>query len=393
MPLPHHFKNIHILRTIIINAVTLGVAAGLAANRRRNPDIPPRSWPAGEEAPPVQVIIPARNEERNIPALLKSLLAQEYPQGRWGVTVVDDHSEDDTLALACEFACEHPDIAVVSAPPLPDGWTGKSNAMYAGMRSAPPDPEWLLFVDADTRHAPLMLSSVILRATESGANMLSLVIDVEMVTFWERVLVPQVGELYTLLVGTMDDVNRDQSKAAANGQFILVRRSLFAKVAALSQVRGDVAEDRALAQALKDRGCKVRLEYGRGLVRARVYSSLREMWAGYSKTLFWASGHNLPRALAAALALALYALLPPLALVVARLSGNDTHGRNRLLAALLQMGPMFALRAAVCRRLGIPTVYALTYPLGVAVGDAILFYSIYRVLSGKGVQWKGRTYR
>lgn len=384
--------NIHVLRTLIINAVTFSVVLGLAANRRRNRDLAVRRWPAGREAPVVNIIISARNEERNVLALLETLLAQSYPPGCWGITLVDDGSADRTADIARSLAEVYPQLEVISTPDLPQGWTGKNHAMYTGYRASPEQAEWLLFVDADTRHTPDMLSSVVLRALETDTDLLSLVIDVQMETFWERVLVPQVGELYTLLVGTMDQVNSESNKAAANGQFMLIKRDLYGELGALAEVTGDVAEDRALASACKSRGYSVRLEYGRELVSARVYSSLRELWAGYSKTLFWASGHNTTRALIVALALAMYALIPPIAFIFALANRSYTQRQRAMLHAPLQILPMLALRAVICRNLGVPIIYAFTYPLGVAVGDAMLLYSLYRVLSGKGVEWKGRVY-
>ena len=173
---------------------------------------------------------------------------------------------------------------------------------------------------------------------------------------------------------------------------MLIRRDLYARLGVLDSVRGDVAEDKAIAGAAKADGASVRLEYGRRLVRARVYSSLREMWEGYSKTLFWATGRNTGKTLVVALALALYACVPPAALLHALLH-RRFHGRaSALRNAPFQLLPMLALRVAVCRTMGIPPGYALTYPLGVLVGNAMLLFSLYRVRSGKGMRWKGRTY-
>jgi chlorobactene glucosyltransferase len=305
---------------------------------------------------------------------------------------VDDSSTDRTAQVVSEIAYSHPQVRLVSAPVLPPGWTGKNHAMHTGFLVSSQEAEYLLFVDADTRHTPDMLSTAVLRASEIDAALFSLIIDVEMCTFWERVIVPQMGELYTLLVGSMDSVNSPGAAAAANGQFLLMRRDLYAHIGSLDSVRGDVAEDRAIAAAAKGTGNKVRLEYGRHLVRSRVYSTLPEMWAGYSKTLFWATGHDTLKTLVVALVLALYALVPPLALLHALLH-RDFKGRDSALCnAPFQIVPMLALRVAVCRTLGIPPIYALSYPLGVTVGDAMLLFSLYRVLSGKGVQWKGRTY-
>lgn len=384
---------IHPLRTGIVNAITASVALGLAANRRNNMELQPEPWPQDQAAPFVEIIIPARNEERNIRLLLTSLLVQHYPVGRRHITVVDDGSQDHTAGIAQEFARQDSRITVVQATELPPGWTGKNHALWTGAQNAAPEAEWLLFVDADTRHQPAMLATVVRAAQALRADLLSLVINVEMKSFWEAVLVPQVGELYTLLVGTMDAVNKPGRATAANGQFILVRPALYRATGSLEAVRSDVAEDRALAKACKERGATVRLVYGRKLVTSRVYSSLPEMWRGYSKTLFWASGHNAGKTLLVAAALSLYGLVPTFTLLRALVDSGYAARKEALKHAPFQLLPMLALRAAVCRQMGISPLYAFAYPLSVAVGNAMLLYSLYRVVSGKGVEWKGRNYR
>ena len=64
------------------------------------------------------------------------------------IIVVDDHSTDRTREIALSF----PAVRVIEAGPLPDGWTGKNNAVVAGTREA--RGQWLLFTDADTVHLP-----------------------------------------------------------------------------------------------------------------------------------------------------------------------------------------------------------------------------------------------
>lgn len=252
------------LRTVVINLITAGIALGLALNRRRNRAVPLREWPVGKAAPFVEIIIPVRDEERNIGLLLDSLVKQRYQYGQWGVTVVDDGSTDKSSGIVDGFALTHPNVRLVAAPPLPPGWTGKNHAMHTGCLLAAPDAEYLLFIDADTRHHPLMLSSAVLRAQETGSVLLSLVIRVVMNGFWERLVVPEVGELYTLLVGTMDSVNRKGTStgAAANGQFMLILPEAYRTIMEGPEIRADVAEDRAIAAAVKSQGEIVRLEYG-----------------------------------------------------------------------------------------------------------------------------------
>ncbi|HEX8600221.1 MAG TPA: glycosyltransferase [Chloroflexia bacterium] len=380
------------LRALIINGITASVALALTANVLRNREIEPRPWKEGTTAPLIEIIVPARNEEANILRLLHTLLRQEYPQDRCQITVVDDGSIDATGTLARQLAVRHPRLRVIEAPPLPTGWTGKNHALWTGVQQAV-DADWLLFVDADTRHHPLMLSSVVQHAESVRPDLLSLVTGMRLKNFWDRLVVPQVGELYTLLVGSMDAVNGKGRSAAANGQFILVRPRLYRQVGATEAVRFNVAEDRALAAACKARGATIRLDYGRRLVSTNVYDSFGDMWRGYSKTLFWATGHNTGRALLVVLSLTFYAFAPVVDLILALTVSRCYRGCKRLTNASLQLLPMMLLRAAVCRQMGVPLRYALAYPLSVGLGNAMLLYSLFRVLSGRGVGWKGRTYR
>ncbi|MEA2575568.1 MAG: hypothetical protein QOH93_2866 [Chloroflexia bacterium] len=381
------------LRTLVINGITAGVAYGLASNVLKNRNIKARPWPDDSLAPHVEIIVPARNEEANILPLMSTLLRQDYPHERYQITVVDDGSTDATATLARNLAARYSHLRVIATPPLPTGWTGKNHALWTGTQHAA-GADWLLFVDADTRHHPLMLASVVQHAEEVQADLLSLVTGMRLETFWDRVMVPQAGELYTLLVGSMDAVNEKGRSAAANGQFMLVRPGLYRQVGTSEAVRSDVAEDRALAAACKAVGATLRLDYGRRLVSTNVYDSLGSTWRGYSKTLFWATGHNTARTLLVALSLSFYAFAPLYDLARALTSRTTSETANsRLQCSVLQLLPLLILRAAVCRQVGVPIRYAPLYPFSVAVGNAMLLYSLYRVLSGRGVDWKGRTYR
>jgi hypothetical protein len=191
----------------------------------------------------------------------------------------------------------------------------------------------------------------------------------------------------------MDAVNGRGKAAAANGQIILIRPELYRRTGAAEAVRSDVAEDRALAAACKAAGATVNLQYGRKLVTTEAYNTFALMWRSYAKTLFWATGHNTGRALLAAASLAFYALVPTAGLVRALFATNGRTRARGLRHAALRLLPMMVLRAAVCKQVGVPLRYAATYPLAVAVANAMLLHSLYSVVSGRGVTWKGRTYR
>ena len=134
--------------------------------------------------PLVSVIIPARNEEASLGQCLESLVSQAGVA--FEILVVNDHSSDRTAEIAASFA----GVRVIQAGPLPQGWTGKNNAVACGTREA--RGEWLLFTDADTVHRPGSLARAVAEAKENKAEMLSYSPEQIAVTFWEMAILPVV---------------------------------------------------------------------------------------------------------------------------------------------------------------------------------------------------------
>ncbi len=384
--------------TLIINGVTAGVALGLIQNVRAGPRLGPEPWPDGTLAPFVTIIVPLRDEAANVDPLLQTLTQQAYPA--YAIITVDDNSTDGTGAALARWAARDERVRVIPGAPLPPGWTGKNWALQQGTQAADPHARWLLFVDADTRHHPLMLAAALGYATREKLDLLTLLPHLDLGSFWERVLVPHTGELYTLLVGAMAQVNDPHSPiASANGQWLLVGRAAYAGVGGQAAVRGAVAEDLALARRMKAAGARIRMAHAPELVHCRVYADLPTMWRGFGKTLFPAADYNLLRVLLVVAMLTLYGVAPWGRLVwgVGEMIGGTTPaqraaGRRRTAHALAQLAPQWLVRAGIARTLGLPPAYAVTYPLAVLLGDGLLLWSAYRYLRGRGPSWKGRTY-
>ncbi len=111
--------------------------------------------PPPAPVPLISVIVPARNEERNIQACLESLLAQNYPNLE--VIAVDDRSSDRTPLLLAQLAEKDGRLRVVQGNTLPEEWAGKPHALWQGAQAARGD--WLCFVDADTFGKPELITS------------------------------------------------------------------------------------------------------------------------------------------------------------------------------------------------------------------------------------------
>ncbi|MGO9863921.1 MAG: glycosyltransferase [Terriglobales bacterium] len=234
--------------------------------------------PIAEGSPPeVSIIIPARNEEVSLGDCLQSLTTQT------GVTfeiiVVDDASSDRTRQIAQSFA----GVRVISPGPLPPGWTGKNNAVVAGTRVA--SGRWFLFTDADTVHQLGSLARALVEAKENNAEMLSYSPEQIAVTFWEIAVLPVVFAELARQYPPQKVSDPASPLAAANGQYILIRRETYDAIGGHTAIADNLLEDVALARAVKGAGRRIRFRYAADMVRTRMYRGFRQVREGWTKNL------------------------------------------------------------------------------------------------------------
>jgi glycosyltransferase involved in cell wall biosynthesis len=232
--------------------------------------------------PTVSVIIPARNEDACLGACLESLVGQTG--AAFEIIVVDDHSCDRTREIAASFAAATADtVRVIEAGPLPSGWTGKNNAVATGARAA--RGAWLLFTDADTVHLPGSLARALAEALENGAAMLSYSPEQIAVRFWEMATLPVIFAELARQYPPKKVSDPGLPIAAANGQYILVRREAYDAIGGHAAIAGEILEDVALARAVKASRRKIRFRYGADIVRTRMYRNFRQLREGWTKNL------------------------------------------------------------------------------------------------------------
>ena len=353
----------------------------------------PREIPEGPppRTPFVSVVVPARNEAVNIGPCMASLCASTYPD--FEVVVADDGSSDGTGALVRSAGAGRArSLLVVEGIDPPEGWLGKPWACAQGAGVAAGD--LLLFTDADTVHGPELLSRAVAAMEEDRADLLTVVGRQLMETFWERLIQPQV--FFTLAMrffeigGTLDP--RRWRDAIANGQFLLFRREAYEALGGHAAVRREVAEDLAMAQIVVRSGHRLSVRMAESALATRMYRSLRELIAGWSKNLVMGGLTTVPPFLrplappAMALTAAGLWLAPPATLMVAALG---TGGTGLLAWSLTATSLSALLWTLFTARMGAPAWYGLLYPLGAAVGIWILARSWAR---GRSVVWKGRKY-
>ena len=342
-------------------------------------------------APRVSVIVPARNESRNIARCVQSILSTRYAPME--LIVVDDHSTDDTAERARAAAGGDNRFRLVTSSPLPHGWFGKQWACTTGASAA--IGSVLLFTDADTTHAPDLLPRTVSRLVRERDDLLSVAGRQEMKGFWERLLQPQVFWILVVRYGGTESVNRAKraENVIANGQFLLIRREAYDAVGGHASVRDKVAEDLALAQRFARAGLRVRLVRGDDQLATHMYGSLSELIAGWGKNMFAGGidampGGTVGRALFPIVlpVVPLMTLLPPIIALFAFAGSMSAAWR---LWSVVCVAANLLWWALVYRGFHQRIWYALLHPLGAAV---VLFIVIRATVRGRRVGWKGREY-
>lgn len=350
--------------------------------------------PPPPHGPLISVIIPARNEEKNIQRCVEAVLAQDYPN--FQVLVLDDRSTDSTTAILTELSKDESRLFILFGKELPEGWAGKPHALHQAARSA--TGEWLCFVDADTFLEPNALSAVFHAANKTGADLYTMMTFQILETFWEKVIQPIVFTAISTGFSAHQINDPKRRPAMANGQFIFIKRTVYDAVGGHEAIKNQIVEDKALAEQVKWNGYRLIMANGYALAKTRMYTSLATIWQGWIKNIYLGLNDNVSSRLlgvfGAFVATMLTVFMPfwPLLCLAWYFTGGGVLALLALGESLLAWGIIFYLRAQVAHAMQISRWYALTTPLGTAVFAAMMFTSTWRSLSGKGITWKDRTY-
>src|SRR6266481_6342004 len=336
------------------------------------------TFAAAASAGSVTAIVPARNEEAVIATCILSLASQpEIAE----ILVVNDQSTDGTASVVRRLMEKIPNLRLLEAGGLPDGWVGKNHALWVGMQKA--KCAWLLFTDADAEHERNSASRALQIAQEHNAALVSFSPEQITGTWYEKALIPYV---YLRLAKrfSYEKVNDPNSPAAAaNGQFMMMRRDVYDVIGGHSSVAGEVLEDVALAMRVKAADHRIWFGSGNGIVRVRMYRSFQEMWQGWKKNLYRLMGGT-----PGAVFREMESSLPwiPLLLIVAGMKYPFLLFLGVLLLIPRQTSYGFDLA-----RNHFPFSFIFYYVPAVALYVAVLWASYRGHVKGR-IQWKGREY-
>jgi glycosyltransferase involved in cell wall biosynthesis len=325
----------------------------------------------------ISAIVPARNEQDVIAACVMALARQPEVTE---ILVIDDQSTDKTAEVVRLLSPEIPALRLLQTEGMPAGWVGKNYAASLGAKQA--RERWLLFTDADGE----LLSGATNRASqiaqETQAALVSFSPEQVLQTWYEKALIPFVYARLAKLFSYNNVNDPSSGAAAANGQFLMIRRDAYDSIGGHASVAGEVLEDVALAKRAKAAGYGIWFGSGAGLVRVRMYRSFTAMWQGWKKNLYVLIGGTPGAAYRELLSVVPWIPFLLLALAV-----------RFPLALIAGLGLLLARHAGYGMGLSsnrFPVKYILYYVPAVVLYGGVLWAS-YRAHVRGIVEWKGRS--
>ena len=335
--------------------------------------------------PRVSILLPVRNEELNIEACVRSLVAQEYHD--FQVVVLDDGSNDSTWPIMVTLASEDDRIRIIKGKPLQEGWIGKNWACYQLSQAA--DGVLLLFTDADTRHHPAILLDAVSAMMTEEADLVTAVPHEEVTSWAERLTVPVIffcmmcfmplGLAYRLKAPIL---------SATIGQFMMFRKTAYEKIGGHAAIKRNAVDDIALGRHIKSHGLRWHLYDGRDRIRCRMYNNFRQVYEGLSKNLFAVFNYKLIITLFIWIWLSVV-FFSPLIVLALWFTGVHILSLSIILAAT-SVAIASVLWGITYWRFGFPLYLTFLYPVSMILIFTIAMSSIILTLTGR-TTWKGRT--
>jgi chlorobactene glucosyltransferase len=341
-----------------------------------------------QNPPLVSILIPARNEEDKIANCLETLCKQDYPY--YEIWVLDDNSTDKTAEIVNKLAVKDNRLKLISGAPLPAGWSGKNYACYQLAKEAKGD--WLLFVDADTMHAPHMLRGVMALALESNISLLS--------GFPRQIAETMVMKLFTptwyfILMSWCPlwfmQNSRKNMPSIAIGQFMLFSKREYWRIGGHESVKSKVLEDIWLGVEVNKQGGKHIAVDLSDVVFCKMYDNFKGIWHGLTRSVYAVAEISLI-ALVFLMTFAFICYLIPFYSLWNAFSSSE--GSALMTAVIIfQIATIYLMRRLSDRRFDNNSITSVVlHPAGIIFLMSVVANAIVRKLAGTGISWKERLY-
>lgn len=341
-----------------------------------------KDLPLPTEAPShrVSIIIPARNEERNIEEALQSILGQDY--GNLEIIVVNDRSTDRTGAILDRMARSHPRLRLVHVRELPAGWLGKNYALYYGAQKASGD--LLLFTDADVVMQPSTVSRAVGYMVERQLDHLAIAPEVRMPGVLLQLFVGAFGIFFSLYARPWKAKDPKSKWYIGIGAFNLVRRKIYRGVGTHRAIAMRPDDDIKLGKLIKRNGYRQEFLFGTEMMHVEWYASVGELIDGLMKNAFAGVDYRVSAIVGASIAQFLLNVWPFLGVFL-------THGVARAINVVVVLA-IIALCSQAARFLNVMRWYGIGFPIATLLFIYIMWRAMLIAIFNGGVTWRGTHY-
>jgi cellulose synthase/poly-beta-1,6-N-acetylglucosamine synthase-like glycosyltransferase len=328
----------------------------------------------------VSIIVPARNEQRNIREALQSLLDLNYPD--YELIVVDDRSEDDTGRILDEMAAASSRLKVLHIDRLPQGWLGKNHALWVGSQAAAGD--LLLFTDADIIMEPTVLTRAVAFMELHRLDHLAATPSMRMPTTFLAMFGASFIIYFSLFARPWKAKDPKSRCHIGIGAFNLIRAGAYRQVGGHETIRMRPDDDMKLGKIIKMAGLRQEVAYAPEFLTVEWYASVGEVVRGLEKNAFAGADYNIPLILAGAIFHAMCSIWPFLAIFL-------THGAARVVS-MVTVGMIMLVFADCSRFHQSKAWYVVGYPVTTGLFIFILLRTMLLNLVQGGIYWRGTFY-
>jgi len=319
------------------------------------------------------VLIPARNEENVIRETLTSLNDQ-LPGIK--IFLIDDQSTDETVQQAQSLTL--PNLRIIPGKELPDGWSGKLWALEQGFRES--ESELILLLDADIRLIPGALPSLFEKMKSDNLDLISLMAQLRMKNFWEKLLMPAFIYFFKLLYPFKLSNNGHPLVAAAAGGCVLLKKESLENIGGFASLKSALIDDCTLARKFRNNGKSTWIGLTHSAISLRSYDHLSEIWNMVARTAYTQLRYSPMLILLCTGLMVIAYVVPMISLFMYPLS------------AFLIITLMLITYRPVVLYYHLNPVWIAGLPIAGFLYLLMTWTSSFRYYRGERSQWKGRSY-
>jgi len=336
--------------------------------------------PAQPPLPKVSIIIPARNEEKNIREALQSVLKQDY--GNLEFIIINDRSTDGTGTILAEMQREDSRLHIYEIKVLPSGWLGKNHALQFGAERA--TGEILLFTDADVIMQPSSISRAVRYLLDKKLDHLAIAPVINMPGYLLGVFTMTFTIFFSLYALPWRVGNKNNRKHIGIGAFNMVRTEVYRAIGMHRPIALRPDDDMKLGKLIKINGYRQAFLHGEGLIQVEWYTSVRELIDGLMKNAFAGVEYSIVMIVASTVFQLSLNVWPFLALFT---TGGATWIMNLAIVLII---------LAACIDAGRPQNLKPWYCIGFPLGTLMFLYILWRAMilniRNDGINWRGTHY-